>query len=49
METKKTLVERFAEVIDPAGYLLMGHSENLYNVTEHFKLLGDTIYKLNMF
>ena len=43
--TKEKLVDRYAELIMDDGYLFMGHSESLYKSTEHFKLLGKTIYQ----
>ncbi len=46
LETKKTLMEKFSRIINPDGYLLMGHSESLYRVSNRFDLLGQTIYKL---
>lgn len=43
--TKDKLVDRFAELVKPEGYLFMGHSESLYKSTTRFKLLGETIYQ----
>lgn len=43
--TKAKLVDRFADLIKPNGYLLMGHSESLYKSTDRFQLLGKTIYQ----
>ncbi len=43
--TKEKLVERYADLIMEDGYLFMGHSESLYKSTDHFKLLGKTIYQ----
>ncbi|RMG38650.1 MAG: chemotaxis protein CheR [Gammaproteobacteria bacterium] len=44
-ESKKRLVERFAEVVKPGGYLFIGHSESLFQVTDRFELIGKTIYR----
>lgn len=44
-ESKKRLVERFADVLVDGGYLFIGHSESLYQVTERFELIGNTIYR----
>jgi chemotaxis protein methyltransferase CheR len=44
-ETQKILFEKFANVLKPGGYLYIGHSENLFKVTERFELLGQTIYR----
>lgn len=43
--TKAKLVDRFADLIKPNGYLLMGHSESLYKSSDRFQLLGKTIYQ----
>jgi chemotaxis protein methyltransferase CheR len=44
-DTKKRLVERFADVLVDGGYLFIGHSESLFKVTDRFELLGHTIYR----
>lgn len=44
-ETKKRLVERFADRLADDGLLFVGHSESLYQVTDRFKLIGNTIYR----
>lgn len=44
-ESKKQLVDRFADVIKPGGFLFIGHSESLFNVTSRFELIGKTIYR----
>jgi chemotaxis protein methyltransferase CheR len=43
--TQSKLFERFANHLRPEGYLFIGHSENLYKVSERFDLLGQTIYR----
>lgn len=43
--TQKVMFERFADLLDPNGYLYIGHSENLFNITDRFKPLGNTIYQ----
>jgi chemotaxis protein methyltransferase CheR len=43
--TKRQLMERFAEVIADGGYLVVGHSESLYQVTDRFQLVGKTVYR----
>lgn len=43
--TQKTLVERFASLLRPGGYLFIGHSESLYRVTDAFRLLEQTLYR----
>ncbi len=44
-ETKRRLVERFADRLVDGGYLVVGHSESLYQVTDRFELLGNTVYR----
>jgi len=42
--TQRQLFERFATLLDPHGYLFVGHSESLFQITDRFELLGKTIY-----
>ncbi|OQW90464.1 MAG: chemotaxis protein CheR [Beggiatoa sp. IS2] len=42
--TQKSLFERFANLLDYSGYLFIGHSENLFQLTNRFRLLKQTIY-----
>jgi chemotaxis protein methyltransferase CheR len=44
-DTKKRLVERFADALVDGGYLFIGHSESLFKVTDRFELIGHTIYR----
>ncbi len=44
-DTQRRLFERFAEVVAPGGYLLIGHSETLFNLNDQFDLVGRTIYR----
>ena len=44
-ETKKRLVEKFANALVTGGYLIVGHSESLYQVTDRFELIGNTVYR----
>jgi chemotaxis protein methyltransferase CheR len=39
------LFERFAHILKPGGWLYIGHSENLYQISDRFQLLGRTIYQ----
>lgn len=43
--TQRKLFARFAEKLGPRGYLIIGHSETLYNVSESFELVGRTVYR----
>ncbi len=44
-ETKISLADRFYDQLKPNGYLIMGHSESLHGISEHYKLLGKTVYQ----
>jgi chemotaxis protein methyltransferase CheR len=44
-ETKAKLIDRFANALKTGGYLFLGHSESLFQVTDRFELVGNTIYK----
>jgi chemotaxis protein methyltransferase CheR len=46
-DTQRVLFERFAKLLGGHGYLFLGHSETLHNVSTRFSLLGKTIYRLN--
>jgi len=39
------LMERFAKVVKPGGFLYVGHSENMVPLTRQFKLIGQSIYQ----
>lgn len=43
--TKTRLVERYADNLKIGGYLFIGHSESLFNITNRFELIGNTIYR----
>lgn len=43
--TQVKLFDKMADLMKPDGILYIGHSENLYNVCDRFKLIGRTIYK----
>ncbi len=42
--TQQRLFERMAELLSPDGFLIVGHSENLFGITDLFVPLGNTIY-----
>ena len=44
-ETKRKLLDKFAESLAPNGYLFVGHSESLHQVTDRFQLIGNTVYR----
>ena len=39
------LFTRFHRYLKDTGYLMIGHSENISNITTDFKLIGNTIYR----
>ena len=43
--TQRILIDRFAEILEEGGYLILGHSESLLNVSDRFSLLGKTVYR----
>ncbi len=43
-ETKKYVINKFYNHLDNAGYLFIGHSENLFSITNKFKTMENTIY-----
>ncbi len=44
-QTKTELVRRFAKLLRPEGWLIVGHSETLLDQQALFKLCGRTIYR----
>lgn len=43
--TQKRLFDRYAELLHDGGYLFLGHSESMHNLSDRFKLLGNTVYQ----
>ena len=43
--TQRILIDRFAEHLEDNGFLILGHSETLFNVSDRFSLIGNTIYQ----
>jgi chemotaxis protein methyltransferase CheR len=43
--TQRRLFDRYAEMLKPDGWLFIGHSESLLNVTDRFDLVGRTTYR----
>ncbi len=43
--TQKKLFTRIAAALGSRGYLVLGHSESLYQVSDRFEPLGKTIYR----
>ncbi|OVE77377.1 chemotaxis protein CheR [bacterium F16] len=44
-ETRDALVERYAQVMAPGGYLFIGHSETLGRDNDHFKYVMPAVYQ----
>jgi chemotaxis protein methyltransferase CheR len=44
--TQRQLFARFAERLNPGGYLFIGHSESLLGVSTAFDSVGQTIYQI---
>ena len=44
-DTQRKLVARYEQVLEDDGYLILGHSESLFRVSDNFELLGNTIYR----
>jgi chemotaxis protein methyltransferase CheR len=44
-DTQRQLFDKFANIHDNNGYLFIGHAESLYNVTNRYKLLHNTVYQ----
>jgi chemotaxis protein methyltransferase CheR len=43
-ENQRILFDRFANALNPGGFLFIGHSESLFNVSNRFELIGKTVY-----
>lgn len=43
--TQRRLFDRYANMLKPDGWLFVGHSESLANVTDRFNAVGRTIYR----
>lgn len=43
--TKVALMRRYFNALKPGGYLFIGHSETLTNISSDFRLVGQTVYQ----
>lgn len=43
--TQKMIFENFEKVLKPFGFLIIGHSETMFGISDKFKFLGHTIYQ----
>ncbi len=44
-DTQRKLFSRYAQLLRPGGYLFIGHSESLHQVSDQFESLGKTMYR----
>ncbi|MBR9728067.1 protein-glutamate O-methyltransferase CheR [Shewanella intestini] len=44
-DTKRQILAQFHQLLAPDGYLIIGHSETLIQLSEHFTFIGQTIYQ----
>ncbi len=44
-ETQQTLFERYYQLLEPGGLLILGHSENLGKSQEYFENIGRTMFR----
>ena len=44
-DTQQHLINRFWEILEPGGYLFVGHSEGLSSITHKFKYIRPATYK----
>jgi chemotaxis protein methyltransferase CheR len=44
--TQKKLFTRMSKYLQPNGFLYIGHSENITNISDEWELIGRTIYRL---
>jgi chemotaxis protein methyltransferase CheR len=43
--TQQRLFDRYADQLADGGYLFLGHSETMHNLSTRFRLLGHTVYQ----
>lgn len=43
--TQKAIFSNFVNVLSPYGFLIIGHSETMFGISDQFKFLGHTIYQ----
>jgi chemotaxis protein methyltransferase CheR len=44
-DTQRALFDRYADLLNPEGWLFIGHSESLFRVSDRFRHLGRTTYR----
>lgn len=43
--TQKSIFSNFTELLKPYGFLIIGHSETMFGISDQFKFLGHTVYQ----
>ena len=43
--TRERLINRFAQILAPGGYLCIGHAESIHHTDAAVQLVGRTIYR----
>ncbi len=46
-DTQQSIISKFAEQLNPKGYLIVGHSESLFNIKHNLIYIKPTIYQKN--
>lgn len=44
-DAKRELFDRFADILAPGGWIFIGHSESLHQISDRFRHVGRTIYR----
>ncbi len=44
-DLQRVIFDKYANLLKPNGWLYIGHSENLFNVSDRFESVGKTIYR----
>lgn len=43
--TKQKIIQKFRQLLSDDGFLFIGHSETLHQISDEFELIGQTIYR----
>ncbi|MDH5392531.1 MAG: protein-glutamate O-methyltransferase CheR [Gammaproteobacteria bacterium] len=43
--TKENIIERYYDLLNDGGYLILGHSESIHSMNNDFETVGHTIYR----
>ncbi|MDH5517294.1 MAG: protein-glutamate O-methyltransferase CheR [Gammaproteobacteria bacterium] len=43
--TKEMIIERYYDLLNDGGYLILGHSESIHSMNKDFQTVGHTIYR----